>query len=222
MIEGNLIVTLMIAHLIASLLAVEIRNLKLASIALCIQALFLASIFATFAHISNNPSLYWLSLTALITKAIIIPWLLLTYIRKLPKAEVTPVIGFMFSISILSIILVIFYRFILTYIEFVAPTPEAMVEPARSCLALSFMIFALGLYVLIARKDAIKVVIGLCLLENGVHLSLVTLAPGLPETTLIGIATNVVIAAWLLLYLISRIFEIVGSTDTSILSELRR
>lgn len=222
MIKGNLIVTLMIAHLIASILAVEIRNLKLATIALCIQALFLSSIYTTFAHISNNPSLYFWGLTALITKVIIIPWLLLIYIRKLPKAEVTPFMGLTFSISIVSIILVIFYRFVHTYIEFVAPTPEAMAEPARSCLTLSFMIFALGLYVLVARKDAIKVVIGLCLLENGVHLSLVTLAPGLPETTLIGIATNVVIAAWLLLYLTGRIFKIVGSTDTSILSELRR
>ena len=222
MIEGNLIITLMIAHLIASILAVEIRNLKSATIALCIQALFLSSIFAAFAQIYSNPSLYWWSLTAFITKAIIIPLLLFMYIRKLPKTEVTPVLGFTFSIAIISIILIILYRFIHTYIEFVAPTPEAMVEPARSNLALSFMIMALGLYVLVARKDAIKVVIGLCLLENGVHLSLITLAPGLPETTLIGIATNVVIAAWLLLYLTGRIFEIIGSTDTSILSELRR
>lgn len=222
MIEGNLIITLMIAHLIASILAVEIRNLKIATIALCIQAFFLSSIFTTFALIFNNPSIYWWSLTVLITKVIIIPWLLFRYVRKLPKAEVTPFIGYTLSISILSIILIVFYRFIHTFIEFVAPTPEAMVEPARSCLTLSFMIFALGLYVLIVRKDAIKIVIGLCLLENGVHLSLVTLAPGLPETTVIGIATNVVVAAWLLLYLTGRIFEIVGSTDTSILSELRR
>jgi len=222
MIGGSLIVTLMIAHLIASVLAVEIRNLKLATIALCIQAFFLSSIFSAFASMSNNPSLYWWSLTAFITKVIIIPCLLLIYIRKLPKAEVTPVIGYTLSISILSIILIIFYRFVHTFIEFVAPTPEAMAEPARSCLTLSFMIFALGLYVLVVRKDAIKIVIGLCLLENGVHLSLVTLAPGLPETTVIGIATNVVIAAWLLLYLTGRIFKILGSTDTSILSELRR
>ena len=222
MIEGNLIITLMIAHLIASILAVEIRNLKIATIALCIQAFFLSSIFTVFALIFNNPSIYWWSLTVLITKVIIIPWLLFRYVRKLPKAEVTPFIGYTLSISILSIILIVFYRFIHTFIEFVAPTPEAMVEPARSCLTLSFMIFALGLYVLIVRKDAIKIVIGLCLLENGVHLSLVTLAPGLPETTVIGIATNVVVAAWLLLYLTGRIFEIVGSTDTSILSELRR
>jgi len=222
MIGGNLVVTLMIAHLIASVLAVEIRNLKSATIALCIQALFLSSIFAVFASLFNNPSIYWWSLTVVITKVVIIPWLLLIYIRKLPKAEVTPLIGYTLSISILSIILIIFYRFVHTFIEFIAPTPEAMAEPARSCLTLSFMIFALGLYVLVVRKDAIKIVIGLCLLENGVHLSLVTLAPGLPETTVIGIATNVVIAAWLLLYLTGRIFKIVGSTDTSILSELKR
>jgi len=221
-IEGNLIVILMIAHLMASILVVEIRNLKSAAIALGIQAFLLASIFASFASLSNNPSLYWWSLTVLITKVIIIPCLLLIYIRKLPKAEVAPVISIGFSIFIACIISVIFYRFVHTYIEFVAPTPEAIVEPGRSCLALSFTIFALGFYALVTRKDAIKVVIGLCLLENGVHLSFVTLAPRLPETTLIGISVNVAIAAWLLLYLAGRIFEIIKSTDTSILSELRR
>ena len=222
MIGGNLVVTLMIAHLIASVLAVEIRNLRLATIAICVQAFFLSSIFTAFAPLFSNPSLYWLGLTVFITKVIIIPWLLFIYIRRLPKAEVTPLVGYTLSILILAAILVIFYRFVHTSIEFIAPTPEAMAEPARSCLALSFIIFALGLYVLVARKDAVKIVIGLCLLENGVHLSLVTLAPRLPETTVIGIATNVVVAAWLLLYLTGRIFKTVGSTDTSILSELKR
>ena len=220
--EGKLIVVLMMAHLMASILAVEIRNLKLATLALCLQAFFLSSLFTAFASLFHNPSLYWWSLTVLITKVIIIPSLLIIYIRKLPKVEVTPVIGFLLSILFLCIILIILYRFVHAYIEFFAPTPEARVEPGRSALALSFAIFALGFYALVTRKDAIKVVIGLCLLENGVHLSFITLAPRLPETTLIGISINVVIAAWLLLYLTRRIFEITGSTDTSTLSELRR
>jgi len=222
MIEGKLIVVLMMAYLMASILAVEIRNLKLATLALCIQAFFLSSIFAAFASLSKNPSLYWWGLTVLITKVIIIPSLLLIYIRKLPKAEISPVIGFFLSILFLCIILITLYGLVHTYIEFFAPAAEALVEPGRSALALSFTIFALGFYALVTRKDAIKVVIGLCLLENGVHLSFVTLAPRLPETTLIGISINVVIAAWLLLYLTGRIFEITGSKDTSTLSELRR
>jgi len=64
-------------------------------------------------------------------------------------------------------------------------------------------------------------VIGLCLLENGVHLSLVSLAPALPETALFGVATEVVVTVFLLLYVIVGVRKVFGSTDTFELRELR-
>jgi hydrogenase-4 component E len=73
----------------------------------------------------------------------------------------------------------------------------------------------------LTRRDAIKTVIGLCLLENGVHLSLVSLVPDLPETTLFGIATEVVITAFLLLYVIAGVHRQFGTTDTLQMNELR-
>ena len=106
--------------------------------------------------------------------------------------------------------------------EFIAPSIQASIEPARSNLALSLTICALGLWVLLVRRDAAKAVIGLVLMENGVHLSLVTLAPTLPETTIIGIITNVIITVWFLLYLAGRIYQTLGTTDTAKLSELKR
>ena len=63
--------------------------------------------------------------------------------------------------------------------------------------------------------------IGLCLLENGVHLSLVSLAPGLPETALFGVATEVVVTVFLLLYVIGGVRQVFGSTDTFMLRELK-
>jgi hydrogenase-4 component E len=119
------------------------------------------------------------------------------------------------------VVVVVFYSFLHTHVEFIAPSLEAALEPARSNLALSLTICALGLWVLLVRRDAVKAVIGLVLLENGVHLALVTLAPTLPETTLIGIVTNVIITVWLLLYLAGRIFRVLGTTDTAVLSELK-
>jgi hydrogenase-4 component E len=119
------------------------------------------------------------------------------------------------------ILVVIFYSFFHTNVEFLAPTMQAAVEPARSNLALALTICVLGLWVLLVRRDAAKAVIGLVLLENGVHLSLVTLAPTLSETTIIGIVTNVIITVWLLLYLAGRIFRALGTTDTAMLSELK-
>ena len=74
--------------------------------------------------------------------------------------------------------------------------------------------FALGLYCVLTRRDAIKTVIGLCLLENGVHLTLVSLAPELPETALFGVATEVVVTVFLLLYVIAGVRQEFGTTDT--------
>ena len=82
-------------------------------------------------------------------------------------------------------------------------------------------VFVMGLYAILTRRGAVKTVIGLCLLESGVHLSLVSLVPGLPETALFGIATEVVISAFLLLYVIAGVFQQFGTTDTLALRELR-
>jgi hydrogenase-4 component E len=218
---GNLIITLYLIHFVFSLLAAELRNLKLSVVAITIQSLFLASILVAFANIADNPSLYWWSLTALITKVIIIPYLLWLYIRQLPTAETRPWLGIVPSVAVIFILVVIFYSFFHTNVEFLAPTMQAAVEPARSNLALALTICVLGLWVLLVRRDAAKAVIGLVLLENGVHLSLVTLAPTLSETTIIGIVTNVIITVWLLLYLAGRIFRALGTTDTAMLSELK-
>ena len=90
----------------------------------------------------------------------------------------------------------------------------------RTNLAVAFTIFVLGIYAILTRRDAIKTVIGLCLLENGVHLSLVSLAPAMKETALAGIATEVVVTVYLLLYIIGGIREKFKTTDTFKLSEL--
>ena len=219
---GNLIITLYLLHFGFSLLAAELRNLRWSVLAITLQSLFLAGILATFANIAANPSLYLWSLTALITKVMLIPYLLWLYIRQLPTAETRPWLGTIPSVAVMLLLVVFIYSFLHTNVEFIAPSLEAAVEPARSNLALSLTVCSLGLWVLLVRRDAAKAVIGLVLLENGVHLSLVTLAPTLPETTLIGIVTNVIITVWLLLYLAGRIFRTLGTTDTALLSELKR
>jgi len=218
---GDFIVTLYLVHFGFSLLAAELRNLKWSVTAIVVQSLTLAGILITFASIGSNPSLYWWGFATLITKVVVIPYLLWLYIRRLPTAETRPWLGTIPSVGVMLVVVVMFYSFLHTHVEFIAPSLEAALEPARSNLALSLTICALGLWVLLVRRDAVKAVIGLVLLENGVHLALVTLAPSLPETTLIGIVTNVIITVWLLLYLAGRIFRALGTTDTSVLSELK-
>jgi hydrogenase-4 component E len=219
---GDIITTLMVCHFIASVGAAEIRNLKTSTIFLMCQSLLLAMIIAAFAVKSQNYTLYWWVALTIITKAIIIPWLLWWHIKKTNYIEIKPLVSFVVSFIVLAIFLIAFYQTVRTYVNFVAPTIEATIEPARSALALAFTIFVLGLYVLVIHRDAVKIIIGLHLIENGVHLALVTLVPQLPVTSVLGIVSNVVVAAVMLLFLTESIYKAFGSSDTMKLSTLKR
>ena len=118
--------------------------------------------------------------------------------------------------------MLVIYQLLHTYLATLVPTVAAAAEPTRSSLAMAFTIFVLGIYVCVARRDLVKVIIGVVLLENGAHLALISLVPARPETAILGIVTNVVLSAWLLLYFGTVMVKVLGTTDTLKLSELRR
>ncbi len=219
--EGNTLITLSLAILLTSVLAVETRNLRTATIFYILHSIFLFFIIISYASIMDNPTLYLWALTCFITKVIIIPLLLWHFIKGVSVIEYKPFIGFAVSLFIIVILSLGFFNLFQRLIDFLAPTAASTQEPIRSLLAVSFMVFMLGLYTLISRRDAVKTVIGLVLLENGVHLVLLSLVPNLSETTMIGILTNVTAIVFILLYLSRTIYEIFGSTDTTKLSELK-
>ena len=216
---AKIISTICLSIIITSYLIIELRNLRYSAYMYMIQAVLMCTLFAIFA-IENHGLYYW-AMTAFVTKVVIIPWLLLRYIKKTTDREFQPLIGYLGSIFLISAVVVILYRVTHSYIGFVAPSQFATAEPFRTNLAVSLSIFFMGLYCILVRRDAIKTVHGLLILENGVHLSLVTLAPALRETALIGIVTDVVIAVWILLYVIYGIYQKFGSTDTLQLRGLR-
>ncbi len=216
---AKVVSTLSLSLVITTIAVIEFRNLRHSAYAYCLQAILMCSIFFVFAR--ENPNLYYWLVTAIITKVILIPTFLLRYIKKTTKDEIKPPIGYLPSILIACIIMIIFYKITHIHANFIASNVEATQEPFRTNLAVSFTIFALGLYCILIRRDAIKTVHGLCVLENGIHLSLVSLAPRLAETVIIGIATDVVIAVYLLLYVIHGVYKEFGSTDTYQLKNLR-
>jgi hydrogenase-4 component E len=216
--NAGLIETLSLAMIVTSLAAVETGNLKRAAVAYAAQALLICGLILAFAR--ENHALYAWAAVALITKAGITPYLLWYYVRRTGEEEARAIIGFGPSVVLASILLVASYMLTHRYVHFLAPTPEAAEGLYRTNLAVSMTVFALGLYAILSRRDAIKTVIGLCLLENAVHLSLVSLAGTLPETALVGIATEVVITVAMLLYVIAGIHKQTGTTDTFALSEL--
>ena len=217
----HILVTLTLAILITSILTVELRNLRVTVYFYWLHSFLLLSIITAYATVMHNPTLYIWSVSVLVTKVVIIPTLMLTFLRRVPTYEFRPVIGFGASLVIVVSIEIVFYKLFHVYAYLLAPTAQAQQEPTRSLLAGAFTVFMLGIYALLTRRDALKTVVGLALMENGVHLVLLALASELPETTMIGILTDVVVVVGLLLYISTQVYEIFGVTDTARLSELR-
>jgi len=215
----GLIETLSLSLVITSVAAVEMRRLKFSIVAYLCQALLIVGLLLSFASV--NKALYWWAATAFLTKAVLTPWFLFRAIRGVDDRELKPVIGFGPSAVIVALLMMSFFRLAHGKVALLAPTGLGQLEVFRTNLAVASTVFALGLYAVLTRRDAIKAVIGLCLLENGVHLSLVSLAPSLPETALFGVATEVVVTVFLLLYVIGGVRQVFGSTDTFRLRELR-
>jgi hydrogenase-4 component E len=217
--HAELIQTLSMLLVITSVMAVEVRRLRFAALAYVAQALLIVGLLVGFA--AMNPALYWWAAVALLTKAILTPAFLFHYIGKAGEREVAPLIGFGPSVVVAALLMLAFYRLTHSHVELLAPTATAQEALLRTNLAVASTVFALGLYCVLTRRDAVKTVIGLCLLENGVHLSLVSLAPELSETALFGVATEVVVTVFLLLYVISGVRKEFGTTDTFRLRELQ-
>ena len=217
--HASLIETLSLTMLITSVAAVEMRRLRFSAVAYLCQALLIVGLLLSFAPV--NKALYWWAATALVTKVILTPWFLFRAIPAADDHELRPVIGFGPSVIITALLMLGFFHLTHGRVALLAPTEMGQLGVFRTSLAVASTVFALGLYAVLTRRDAIKTVIGLCLLENGVHLSLVSLAPGLPETALFGVATEVVVTVFLLLYVIGGVRQEFGSTDTFKLRELR-
>jgi len=218
MVSPELVHALSLTMIFTSFAAVEARNLRHATVAYLCQALLICGLLVAYS-VQNTALLYWAG-TALVTKAILVPWFLWRATAG-AEQETKPIIGFGVSAVLLIVLLSVMYK--LTHMHagaFIGAVTGNLAAILPTNLAVAFTVFVLGIYAILTRRDAIKTVIGLCLLENGVHLSLVSLAPKLEETALAGIATEVVVTVYLLLYIIGGIRKQFGSTDTFKLSEL--
>jgi len=210
---------LSLSLLLTSFVAVESRSLRRAELAYMAQALLMVAIIASFA--GAHPGLWLWVATAFVTKFALISWLLVRATRHGDDREVAPYVGTVTSAVLIAAVALTVYQLVHRHASFLAPTPLAQQEPYRTNVAVALTLLCVGVYAALTRRDALKVVIGVCLMENGAHLSLVSLAPDMRETVLIGVVTDVVVAVVLLLHLVHGIEQRLGSRDTSQLKALR-
>lgn len=220
LVADSILIPLVLAHAVASLAVAEVRQRQAALVWLMIQSALLAGIIAVFAHLSGNSTLYWWVGVCILTKVALVPALLWHYGRALPDQEPRPLLGRYASVLVLTVAMVVLYRLVERYGGVILPgMPDGM---AQSSVAVAFAIIGLGLYVATVRRGTVKIILGLVLMENGVHLTLLSLAPAEFTTTIFGVTTNVVVLIWVMLYLAAGVYASTSITDATELSELKR
>jgi hydrogenase-4 component E len=89
---------------------VESRRLRFSASAYMVQALVIVALLFSFA--GQNHALYWWAATALLTKAVFVPWLLFRYIRRTQPVEQPPLVGFGPSVVVAALLMLGFFRLI--------------------------------------------------------------------------------------------------------------
>jgi len=207
--------------IVTSVLAVEWRRLPESVHTYQVQSVLIALIFALYAHSLHNPALYFWSATALLSKGIVIPWLLKRYVLRVHSKETPPLLSLLPSLVLGLLAATGAFAWAFYHHDGFVVLPSLAGEPYRMNSGVAAAVLAIGLYALLTRRDVFKIVIGLCLVENGVHMSLVSLAPSIPETALIGVVTDVVVSVLMLLYIVTGVFRSAGSLDTSHIARLK-
>jgi len=207
--------------IVTSLLAVEWRMLPEAVYTYQVQSVLIALVFALYAFSLDNPALYYWSGTALVSKGIVIPWLLRRYVLRIHSKETPPMLIILPSMVLGIAAALLAFGWAFKHHADLVLLPSLAGEPYRMNSAVAAAVLMIGFYALLTRRDAFKIVIGLCLVENGVHMGLISLAPSIPETALIGVVTDVVVSVLMLLYIVTGIYRSAGSLDTSHIAQLR-
>jgi len=206
-----MILVLALGMLVTALMISDERRLTRAVKIYAVQSLLLATIFATLALSGDYYLLAW-AVSAIITKAVLVPWILLRQIKRTNVIEEKPVLGSTLT-WVLSAMAIVF-GFAVGW-SFGHPHMIVLV-------GVSVSLFLIGLIQMTVRRSLIKQLLGFCHFENSSHLTLAILAPGLPETVEIGIATDAIVLILVgsfVAYLIWRSYNTLDYTKLKLLRE---
>ncbi|HHY59260.1 MAG TPA: hydrogenase 4 membrane subunit [Clostridia bacterium] len=200
--------------ILTSMLVVETRKLRTAAYVYSLQSLVLVAIFLSLAVFMRAEPLYIWSISALFTKTFLVPYLIIKTLRTVGNQEER--LAPERSSSVLLAVGLVALSFVV-----VEPFHMQAVLKLRVALAVSIAHFLLGLLCILVRRNALKQILGYCLMENGSHLTLAIMAYNAPETVEIGILTDAVFAVLIMTIIAGRLFKDFGSLDTDQLTLLK-
>jgi len=210
-----LIVSLLVTA--SAVLVAEDRQLPRAVLVYAVQGVGIALLLLLGANVSGIHGLMGSAATVLVAQAGLLPLLVMRYARGgAPADQAPPAMGYLWAGS-LALLGFLAGEFLLPSLLAGIPDAGAVSYGLGGGLAL----VAAALWTILGHHDMLKVVLGVCVLENGVHLLMAAVAPTIPELAAIGAVLDVIVAIWLLLVVGRRAEEATGARDDGLLDHLR-
>jgi hydrogenase-4 component E len=203
--------------ILTSLMVILVKSAKKATYLYATQALILVLMLLTLGFVTGSTVLYTWSITAFITKVILVPGIVLLGIWKIgPAAEKKrpPALSPLWMIIIVSAVL------LLSFIA-VGGIELPTADPVKPALAISLAHFFIGLTCIISQRNIVKQIFGFCLMENGSHVTLALLAPNAPSLVEIGVATDALFAVVIMVVMAVRVYRCTNSLDSNEIMDLK-
>ena len=157
----------------------------------------------------------FLSLETLVIKAVVIPYFLLTVIRKNEIArEVEPYITQFYSLIFASAIFI--FGFVAA---FWAAKTNAGIKPLY--FGVSIMLIVSSLFLIINRKTIITHILCYMMLENGIFLLSLSVANELPLLVNLGVLLDLFVGIYLFVIFFNKIQEMYDGSHIDELTELK-
>lgn len=212
---GNLIDICAVGMLLLSMLAMTTTRMNQLLTAFAVQSLFLVALAFIVGYSTGHTEIYIMGGITFVVKVILIPWFLrYTSGRIMTGREVDSSIGIPSSL-LLSAALIIISYFV------TAPLLESFETITRNCLAISFSVVLIGLFMMVTRRKAISAAIGLLMMENGLFLGVMSISNGMPLLVELGIFFDVLMVSVIIGIFAFRISRTFDSIDTSFMRRLK-
>jgi hydrogenase-4 component E len=201
--------------IITSLLVIETKKARWSAMFYSLQSLVLVLIFLSLAVLMHANQLYLWAASAFITKAVLVPLILYRALSRveeadMPKNAMSPVVALLIAAASVAVSFIV-----------VDQIQIAAVAPFKPALAISVAHFFFGVLCILTQRNIYKQILGVCLMENGAHLTLALLAYNAPELVEIGVATDALFAVLIMVTLGSQIYRTLHTLDSSDLTTLK-
>lgn len=178
------------------------------------QGLLLVVVTVLVAIVSHQQHLFVTAGLNLVTKVILIPWLLYHLSQQLNMSYEPEAIAHPSTLLLGGVGLVIFSYYV------ALPIVHLSGLATRNTIAVSMAVVLLGMLMMAARNTAMAQVIGFMSLENGLFFAAVVSTYGMPFIVELGVAFDVMVASILFGVFFFHLRESFDSLDVSHLNRL--